>query len=181
MNLSERSWHARLWYLSYGKHKYLPTNLCPYFWAVFSAVILILPVILFELALIVYVKVYNEVSDSHEDILEDNGLINPIPISIGIVFNTIAFVLISMIGMWFTLDSKKSPFNALGILGWGVFVALTIRHFYLIVKDKRKQRKGLIVEDNKPNIFVEFVKAKYKKHCPIINWSEDDESNIDKT
>ena len=93
---------------------------------------------------------------------------------------------------WFNPKSTFGQWQGAGILIWMITIissiVFIILHLYKKRRDERrhKQREWIWTEDGdyvsnpdyvpyeeKPNIFIEFIKAKYNKYCPKIDWKNE--------
>lgn len=150
MEISKKSWHARLYKFSYDE---LPNNFCEYFWKLFLAVVL-LPI-----------SWIGCLFNKGEKLAEN-------------VFITIAFYLgliflpLAIAEKQYGALSFKSYLIGLGyIIG---SIAMTSGVLYCIYsisqwQDNRTSRK-VAVKEKKPNLIKERYKAFKGKYCPKINW-----------
>lgn len=182
MKLNANSIHAKLYCWFYGKHKEydLPKNLCPYFWKVVLAWILILPYAVFCTPFILTSELF---SKSYKN--GDNKFGERIGMSFIIyIFLFALFILGVGVGALFTTYLKGSLFANMmpgAILLWGVLIVIGIYHGikYLVqvIRDSRKvydEHGYRVYPEKKPNLVVEFVKAKYNSYCPKIDWENKD-------
>lgn len=140
MKLNSNSLSSKLYRWFYGTND-LPNNFCPYFWKLLLAWVTLIPYALFCTPVIIY-----ELIDKHNNRYEysDNSVGERLGYSIGIYFLLILIGLIRLVEY---------------------------------IRERNKQRKikydengRRIREEPKPNLFIEFIKAKYNKHCPRIDW-----------
>ncbi len=178
MKLNANSLNAKLYCWFYGQRTHqLPNNLCPYFWKLVLAWFLLVPYALFSLPVILVQEVFDK---SYEN--GDNKFGERLGISAIIyIFLFALFVLCVGAGALFTTYAKGGLFaNMLpgAIMLWFGLTGVGIYHgiMYLI----QKIREPKIVYDNdgyrvypekKSNLVVEFVKAKYNRYCPKIDWT----------
>lgn len=175
MQLNHNSFSAKLYRWFYGVDS-MPGNLCPYFWKLVISYVMALPILVLTLPYeIIYFK-------SREN---DETISNRIFISFVIsLFLCAAFALLSAVSLLFgyrpTHGHFMYSFILGGTLGWIILTIVGIYHGikYLILKAKEPKRiydeEGNYViqgKRTKPNIVVEFVKAKYNKYCPKIEWN----------
>jgi hypothetical protein len=69
---------------------------------------------------------------------------------------------------------------AAGFIGWGVTIIFSVAGLFKWTKEKLENRHIKYDEDGyriwdpvkekQPSIIKEFVKAKYNKYCPKIDW-----------
>ena len=178
MELNRNSISARV-YRNFYETSNMPESLCPYFWKLVAAwplTILFFPLILPFLIGNIFAK------------FQDNKGRMPFPAQafIGLIVY-LALYLIFCVGvtissLWLTY-SKDSSWYGRYIVGWiGIVSTLICLIIYGIMEwkkqlhikkiERRYDAEGnyLPIEDEKPNIIVEFVKAKYNKYCPKIDW-----------
>lgn len=168
MKLSASSWHARLYDLTFTSVR--PTNLCPYFWKLLLACILFpfLGVWFLPTFIIGRIKKENAV---------DDGMLSA-DFAIALVVNSALFAATCMIGMWFfPLKGEWNWLQQTGAFLWYLTIVVAGIWGFKAWKDKRKERKwrrerGDEPIEGRPSILVEFIKAKYSKYCPKIEWKE---------
>jgi hypothetical protein len=181
MQLNHNSFSAKLYRWFYGVDS-MPGNLCPYFWKLVIAYMMALPLFVSTLPYeIIYFK-------SREN---DEKISNRIFVSFIIcLFFWAAFCLLSVFSLIFGYrpvhESGMYYSIGTGILGWLIIIPIVSYHGikYLIQKAKEPKRiydeEGRLViqgKRTKPNIVVEFVKAKYNKYCPKIEWKNETNNN----
>jgi hypothetical protein len=181
MELSTKSWHARLYKLTYGlKYGYLPSNLCPYFWKLVVAIILFLPLMTWHWVRYCSIKIldiYNEIK-GHQYHESPIRLLVWDEITSSFATNLVAFAgvgIIYLLGSGF--DDYCVPLFIFGIIGMGLIglltIALCIHLIYKYVQNHKVEIHDSITVDKKPrkpSILAEFIKAKYNKYCPQIKW-----------
>lgn len=155
MNLSEKSWHARIFKAFYPNTK-LPDSLCNYFWATIVAILLIIP--------------------AHPAIIFNLFVKNAkMPGGVGLL---ITFLCLLIGGASLTAADIDVNIAIIYLVGLGVLtimILLLIGLFYLssYVTDKfseyRKSKKSKRDNENR-NIIIEYVKGVKGKYCPHINW-----------
>ena len=172
LNINSKTAQLYRWFYSTAK---MPQSLCPYFWKLAVMWLAILPYVILSIPVIAKERL--DPSETHK-----TG--ERIGISLMIYF--ILFMLISMItalGIFFVMPAKDSAyFNMViaGCLGWVVSIVIGSIEFSKWVKVKWENRHVRYDEDGyriwepvkekEPNIIKEFVKAKYNKYCPKIDW-----------
>lgn len=175
MQLEHNSFSAKLYRWYYGT-KSMPKNLCPYFWKLVIAYIVALPLLVVTLP---YEIIYFKTRDNDETIT------NRICVSFIIcLFFWAVFCLLSVFSLIFDYEPvHESPmyYSILtGVLGWLIIIPITSYHGIKYLIQKAKEPKRIYDEEGnyviqgkrtKPNIVVEFVKAKYNKYCPKIEWN----------
>jgi hypothetical protein len=173
MNLSINSKTAKLYRWFYATNA-MPQSLCPYFWKLVLMWVFILPYTIISLPSILMDLRMTESRST----VERSG--------IGLIIWFILGMLICMLswfGLFFAEPGKNSLwFHALaaGFIGWGaafVFGCIALfkwskemwenRH---VKYDDNGRRIWEPVKEKEPSIIVEFLKAKYNKYCPKIDW-----------
>jgi hypothetical protein len=172
MNLNLNSTSAKLYRWFYAA-KEMPQSLCPYFWKLAIMWLLILPYTIVSLPHII-MNGKGERSTAGERA------------GIGFVIWGILCMLIcmlSLIGLFFAIPTKDSLYMhtiAIGITGWLLSIVFGCIELFKFLKRKWDDREITYDEDGrriwnpvkekKSSIFKEFVRAKYNKYCPKINW-----------
>lgn len=175
--LSKKSWHFFIHRLMFGDNSLEPTNLCPYFWksivlgSLWCAIFLPISIPLFILQ-----KIYCKISkDDDTPTLFESGLWSPYSF-IAVLLDVALILLFCMISMWFISIDKDKDGNldfgmvhTLGGVGWTI--ALVLLGCWIEEHYKKKRwvysKRG---KEKQPNIFVEMIKAWYKRNCPVIRW-----------
>jgi|APGre2960657373_1045057.scaffolds.fasta_scaffold04756_7 hypothetical protein len=165
MKLNQNSLSAKL-YRWFYKTDTMPTNLCPYFWRLVTAVIL-------SPLLAIYTLPYEIINDkrSRWDTYGD---------ILGTSFTYWFFIaaiicMISTLSLFFYIPDEDSLFMVMIVFGFCVWTSLIIVG---IIWSIHKTEKYLLNENHSKksdtektdNIIVEMVKAKYHKYCPKIDW-----------
>jgi hypothetical protein len=173
MTLNQNSTSASLYKWLYGTQD-LPNNLCPYFWKVVLAYLVIVPYILLALPYLIGLAISKE--SSKDDSFGKR-------IGIGFVlyfFMWCAASALCFITMFFIPPARHSLYGFMTMLGglvWLIGLSLGGSHLWDEYKERKRTSKirynehgYRIYEEPKSNLIVEFVKAKYGKYCPKINW-----------
>lgn len=179
MKLNYNSFSSKLYrWIYYSDTNEMPNNLCPYFWKLVVAYIIALPVLVFTLP---YELVRLFIKNKEE---MDMPLL---PRIISTVIFVLALILIASVLAPISLFFGYTPIEGSkleSIIHFGVFlwviwgiVGLVYGIRYLV--DKYKNRSKVIKEAKSENIVVEFVKAKYNKYCPKIEWVNKHNKNED--
>ena len=183
MKLNANSLNAKLYCWFYGEPtRKLPNNLCPYFWKLVLAWVLLVPYAVITIP-VVLVELF---SKGYEN--GDNKTLSRIGISLVIYVGL--FVLLCMgtaVATLFTTFAKGSFLGEIwfgGVLFWMFAIGMGGYHgtkaLVEYIKESRIPRDEhgyRIYTDNKekkPNLIVEFTKAKYNKYCPKIDWTNRD-------
>lgn len=153
MKVSRKSWH----YIVNSKVFEDPKgNLCGYFWQTILAIVLFIPL---------YIVVFpvNLLQDGDS---KDTSPLFSWKVFAGLFFYLAIFLLVNMILMFFV---EHESVEALGVLGWIVAVSLLITYLSSIgLFDRFKGKK-----EKKESLVVSYLKAKKKKVCPIIEFTEE--------
>lgn len=184
MILSRRSWHFFIHRLTYGDDAKQPNNLCPYFWKVMFGFFFLLvflplavPVILFRWVCLLF----GEEWEAPESIFEE-GLCS-VYFGMIIIADMIILVVYSMVVMWWTPFPKDKQGNLdagwqhiFGGIGWMILIGIGIYQLVSYIKKARLKKKLSLLQQNNyraresSNIFVEVIRAWYKRNCPMIKW-----------
>jgi hypothetical protein len=175
MKLNLNSTSAKLYRWLYVKEE-MPQNLCPYFWKLVLMWVFIIPYTIISLPSILMNSVNR---DTHQSSGERFG--------VGIILWFIIGMLISMlswIGVFFFEPVKDTIWMhmlVIGFIGWGFSIVFSAIALFKWSKEKWQNRHVKYdengwriwepVKEKESSIFVEFVKAKYKKYCPKIDWN----------
>ena len=183
MKLNHNSFSAKF-YRWFFMQSEMPSNLCPYFWKLVLAYTLSIPVL-------VVTSIYEIIcmKDQKNKPADTPGE----RFILGILAWVVLFIIVCLISpialFWTTPEKDSSLWNLItsGILIWIgaiiIGIVLGIKH----IKEKRDEAKwkkknrhnvydehgnwvGYHHEEPKPNILLEFIKAKYNKYCPKIEW-----------
>lgn len=190
MKLNPRSWHAELYCNAYGKdYDQLPNNLCPYFWKLI--IILVLLPITWPVAL------FNRIEGRSYSGYATMGM----PLFIAVLFSFAGLPAGVPILINFHLppdqrfDDLYHRFGALApivcveigymaIIFMLAIIILNIKLIAFIIKSLPKNPQKKVYpqplswdppapkKTHKPNILIEFIKAKYNNYCPKIDWQE---------
>ena len=185
MKLNHNSFSAKVYRWFFMKTE-MPSNLCPYFWKLVLAFTLSVPVLIvtavYELFFIKNQSKKPADSPSERFVL---GLL-----CWPVLFLTVA-VLSPILLFWITPENNSILWNLIsaGIVTWAIAIIFGIIAGVKHLKEKRDDVKWnnrnsdnvydengnwIPLEDRiiekKPNLIVEFIKAKYNKYCPKIDW-----------
>ena len=181
MTLNTNSLNAKLYCWFYGKTAYhLPNNLCPYFWKLILAWLLLVPYALFCTLYILTNEIFNPKYENGDHKTGER-------FGISLLLNGIIIMLFLMINVvvWFFVDyTPKSIFSELlgpgamlwvVAIGFGIYYGIKALHEYIKEKRIPRDENGYRIypeyKEKKPNLIVEFAKAKYGKYCPKIDWN----------
>ena len=184
MKLNKNSFTSKLYKWFYGVREYqgLPNNLCPYFWKVVLMYLTIIPYTLISIPVVVYDLFDKQYTNGDRKTGERLG------ISVGVYIALFVLAaLISAIAALFLNVEKNSLFEFLVVGGCLFWAGLTIIGVIEGVKYLREysttnesfydpQQERWVTKKTKVNMTSEFIKAKYNKYCPKIDWVGDNES-----
>lgn len=177
MELNHNSLSARL-YRFYVGHDNMPTNLCPYFWKLVLVYLTVIPLTLLALPTMVMEKLTNSHKYSTKWVplvkLASGGFIIYVLIYLvlSMLFASGAFIfgynyipeeneVLSFLG--FTQSIGLMLVSALVCIGiGGLIVSTVIMMLKLLNSDYQNRRDS--------NVMIQFVKAKYNRYCPQIQW-----------
>jgi hypothetical protein len=179
MKLNSNSISSKLYRWFYGTNV-LPNNLCPYFWKLVFSWLIVIPYSLFCLPVISY-----ELFDKTYEVT-DNSTGKRIGYSLLIYF--LLFLVSCMLSFFvvFFIEPEKDSFYwfmvVLGVLLWFVGIVIGVIEGVKSLKEWNRIRKLKYDEngrriwgetkEQKTYLVVEFAKAKYKKYCPKIDWTD---------
>lgn len=172
IQFSKNSWHYQFYLFAYGSRdvngwrRPFPTNLCPYFWKLVLA-FLLMPIFL---PLVAPMLILDSVIEDEDENLKEQGVIS-ILVAGGILAWIVIFIIFCLLscffiwspiekGFWNTIRTVGYTFWGLGILVGGYYGVRAL--FQRIRKKNPKQHSDSLIGS--------FIKAKYNKYCPQINW-----------
>jgi len=181
MKLNQNSVSAKLYKWFYGVSEYqgLPNNLCPYFWKVVLMYLTIIPYTLFSIPVVVY-DMFDKGYDNG-----DRKTGERLGVSLGVYIALfILTTLISAILALFIKVEKDTLFVHLvvgGCLFWTVLIVIGVIEGIKYLKEYSTTNKSYYSEEEnkwvykktKVNMTAEFIKAKYNKYCPKIDWYQE--------
>jgi hypothetical protein len=171
MTLNENSLNANLYRWFYGKFN-LPTNLCPFFWKLVAAWILLIPFSLFCLPTIV-MDIFSDDFTLGKGKPGDRLWISLV-IWIGLFLATC--MILGIVFMFCDLGSFTNMATTgifLWVIGFICGIGYLCSHGYEKYQDSKKkydQWGYRIYEEKTDNILIGFIKAKYNEWCPVITW-----------
>lgn len=185
MKLNNKRFDYWIYNLVYGAKKYnlegserndsernsnLPNNLCSYFWKTFFGGLMLL---VFGLVML---PVYSFKSIQEEHGYNQQQLPFVMRIFVGACLYFIAAMIFSAVAMWFTSDEGV---NTLGTIFYGILILLFLifigDRILKAIKNNAEARRIAVYESgkvDKPNLLIEFLKAKKEKYCPRIEWTQ---------
>jgi hypothetical protein len=156
MELNQNSITSKIYRWFYNKaYNEMPNNLCPYFWQLVFMWIVFIPSVILSLPYSIYTKLQDNESEHHPGV----GLL--------LWFGLWAFKCILLgFGLIFFEYEKDGYLEFCAFFG----ILFTIILLILFSSEIIKYFKPKTYTKPKPNIIIEFTKAKYNKYCPKINW-----------
>lgn len=184
MKLNKNSFTSKLYKWFYGVSEYqgLPNNLCPYFWKVVLMYLTIIPYVLISIPVVVYDLFDKQYENGDRKVGERLG------ISVGVYIGLFVLAtLISAILALFIKVEKDTLFEFLVVGGCLFWTGLIVIGVIEGVKHLREystrdesyfdeQQDKWVVKKAKVNMTTEFIKAKYNKYCPKIDWVGDNDN-----
>lgn len=173
MKLKFNSPIAKLYRWYYIKEE-MPESLCPYFWKLVLMWVLIVPYIIFSLPMIIFKK-----SDSVDSCIDrcTSGVL----LWVFIFFTLDAIFSISVFWHLYPDGTLLGVLQTLGLVFLVVYIVVIIACFifYIIEKHDYSYKKPPVKtkKEKRPSIIVEFIKAKYNKYCPRIEWDKPNQNN----
>jgi ABC-type transport system involved in multi-copper enzyme maturation permease subunit len=168
LNLDSRIARLYRWYYNineYMKDIDMPKSLCPYFWKLVWMWLTIIPLTLFTL---IFEIVNHFERENWGDKLKKS--------IIGYALLGVLYVLyLPFTLFWHTYHngSEWITFIALGCFIWFIIICCLIisgiSKLYKFIKVL--QTPTTTNKNEEPNIVAEFIKAKYNKYCPKIDWN----------
>lgn len=177
MKLNSNSISSKLYRWFYGTND-LPNNLCPYFWKLVLAWLVVIPYSLISIPVIIM--------ELREKNYEYNDCSTGGRIGLSVVLYVLLFgigCMLSIFGCFF-IEPEKDTFYMfavmIGAMLWVVAIVFGIIEGEKAFREWNYRRKikydenGLRIWDEprqeKTYLVVEFAKAKYNKYCPKIDW-----------
>lgn len=184
MKLDSNSLNSKLyrWFYAQSKNA-LPNNLCPYFWKLVMAWIVLIPYALFCLPSII---LFEGLSKEYQngDVTTGERMFRSLVIYLAL------FVLTAMgsaVATLFTTLNENTFFGSIwfgGVLFWIIIIGACVVEGTKALKNYIEERRKVYDEEGnriwpkpiykKPNVLIEFTKAKYNKYCPKIDWTNKD-------
>ncbi len=162
MKASKNSIHAKLYDFTYSGG--LPQNLCPYFWKLIFSAIMFVPNFIVQAPSLIINLFQKHNNDCAENRL--NGLAVYVCGAILTLLSIVEFQYFKAVFGAYSYDK----FSANCGLIINVMILFILFRWLWIEYVQYWFKKKRTYEEPKPNIVVEFVKAKYNKYCPKIDW-----------
>ena len=178
MRLNKNSVSSRLykWFYAVSEYQGLPDNLCPFFWKLVLMYVTIIPYTLFSIPVVVY-----DLFDKRYD-NGDRKTGERLGISFGVYFALwlLVGVITTIVGLFVKIEPKSfwEFTQLLGYLVWFIAIIIGVVEGFKYLRDYSTQDEGYwdhtqdkwVVKKAKINLTTEFIKAKYNKYCPKIDW-----------
>lgn len=171
MEANINSFTAKLYRWFYFKYQ-MPENLCPYFWQCVWMYLTIIPYSIMSLPFILFPKLEKPIGVCTNANRPFMGMISYFVLfCIGCMGFTAATI-------WTASDAKidlLEPVYLIGFVWWAaLFIVGLIGMMRSIIKSgiikKLFQPKVKLYAPRSESIIISFVKAKYNKYCPKIEW-----------
>ena len=178
MKLNQNSITAKIYRWFYGTDD-MPSNLCPYFWKLVTALIFGFPFFIITLP---FTLVYR-------DAKYKKSFGERLGISILIfIMLFMAIAMLTTIGLFWSIPENNTFYFHMatgGIICWLAVIVLSAIELYKYLKERREDRiykkihydangNWIPIEDRVKEkhsyILVEMAKATYHKYCPKIDW-----------
>ena len=173
MTLNQNSTSAKSYRWFYATQQ-MPESLCPYFWKLVLMWVFIVPYTILSLPIILM----DRKDPEHRTTVERAGTGVIIWFCLGMLIS-----MLSWVGLFFFEPVKDSTWLhmlVIGVIGWGFSIVIGALEGYKALKEWNYRRKIKYNKDGyriwnepkekQPSILIEFVKAKYNKYCPKIDW-----------
>lgn len=162
MKASRKSLHAWLYKFTYTSD--LPKNLCPYFWKLLWAIVVFIPNAIIQLSARI-VDLFEKSKYGHDcrEFRHDGGFAWCIGILIGIYIDSTYHWIRAMIRCY---SYDQALANTGMVANMLIFLGL------LLILGAMREENSSIKKAKKPSIIGEFIRAKYNKICPKIDWEE---------
>ena len=162
MQLNNDSITARFYRWFYNT-KNMPLSLCPYFWQLVWMWVILLPLTILTLPTFL-------MSRGEEDVT----WISRIGVSI-VMYCFLLFMVtmvLAIIDYFFTNFAEGTTLYELaqiGVFFW-FWVVLFLFFLFLGYLSKKINKGKKTLKEDRPSIVLEFIKAKYNKICPRLDW-----------
>lgn len=177
MKLNSNSISSKLYRWFYGTND-LPNNLCPYFWKLVLAWLVLIPYSLVSLPTIIM-----ELCDKDYKYTDNS---TGKRIGVGVLCYFLLYCIgcaLTLIGWFFITPEKDSFYMFAGTVGgivWFTAIIIGSVEGIKVLKEWNYKRKRKYDENGrriwgepkepKTYLIIEFTKAKYNKYCPKIDW-----------
>jgi len=183
MKLNQNSVSVKLYKWFYGVSEYqgLPNNLCPFFWRVVLMYLTFIPYVWLSIPVVVYDLFDKQYKNGDRKIGERLGVSFGVYIAILIVLALIT----AIVGLFVKFEPKTLFGNLMvgGIVFWVFLLIIGIIEGFKYLRDYSTRDESYydydqdkwVVKKAKINLTAEFIKAKYHKYCPKLEWFGNDD------
>jgi hypothetical protein len=182
MRLNKNSVTSRLykWFYGVAEYQELPNNLCPYFWKVVLMYLTFIPYVLFSIPVVVY-DLFDKNYDNGD---RSTGERMGVSAGVYIALFALSALVFGIVGLFVNFE-PKGFFMFMRMVGSMIWVVLIVVGIIEGVKYLREYstkdesyydetQDKWVVKKAKVNMTAEFIKAKYNKYCPKIDWVGND-------
>lgn len=163
MKLNLNSWYVWIYRSSYDLTVYdLPNNLCPFFWK------LVLAIIMLPLSWIGHLFNIGRVQTKALVVGSAISVLIMISGMVAACQDNVKHITLKIALKYYAIGSFYLVLVAVA-LGIVILVLCGIGHICEYIKDKWQDRS---YKESKPSIITTFIKAKYNKYCPKIEWTK---------
>ena len=165
MKIKTNSIHAKIYRFVYSSD--LPMNLCPYFWSLIWAIVVFIPDLIIKLP----VLLWNLTTDTNQktEKKEQRGIGFAVYVLTGIFILWIISTY-NLIKYWFNCYSYNNQFAEIGGFINIIFMFIILVILYAAYDYEIGEFKDSLLNKSENNIIIQFIKAKYNKYCPKIDW-----------
>jgi hypothetical protein len=164
------------WFYVIGKHD-MPENLCPYFWSTVFMYFAIIPYTLFSIpVLLINAIIKDEVENPWQRLGFSLLIYFMLFLGWSVLFVPYYYYTwgsVDAVGFWESILIIGHLVWLVGIIaGAYYFVKFLLTMFGKGIKAAAQSIKPSEDAREKSNMLAEFIKAKYNKYCPKIEWEE---------
>jgi len=162
MELKTKSWYVWLWEYTYAED--LPNNLCPFFWKLIVAMLLFIPNVIFRIPVTIF-NLFATYPIKRGDDRTGNGIGTWL-----VLFAIVTIIALNYyLFLWLMGDDKALAWAMGAILMDTMILTVLIK----IIWDQN-YIGDILAYKASYNMLVIFTKSWYNKHCPRINWKENE-------
>lgn len=165
MKLNPKSWYVWLYRSSYNLGtRELPNNLCPFFWKLVASIIM-LP--------LSWIGHLFNIGDINCNAIDSGSGVSAFIVISGLVIaaqDNIKHFTFNLVFKYYALGILALVLIAIA-LGIVAGVMWVIGAIYEYIRDKW-QNRPYTYKEKQPSIITTFIKAKYNKYCPKIEWTK---------
>jgi hypothetical protein len=178
MRLNKNSVSSRLykWFYAVSEYQGLPNNLCPYFWKLVLMYLTIIPYTLISIPVVVYDMFDKQYENGERKTGERLGISAGVYIGLLLITSLIT----AIVGFFVKIESKSwwEFCQLLGCMLWMAVIVIGLIQGVKYLREYTTTDKSYysetenkwVYEKTKVNLTTEFIKAKYNKYCPKIDW-----------